>query len=71
MNPSKKMEGDPMTNNPPETMTIDETAQYLRISQSSLYKLTQEGRIPCQKVGWHWRFHRGAGSLVSADKKST
>jgi len=48
-----------MSSNPPEIMTIGETAQYLRISQSSLYKLAQEGRIPCQKVGRHWRFHRG------------
>lgn len=42
----------------PEIMTIGETARYLRISQSSLYKLAQDGRIPCQKVGKHWRFHR-------------
>jgi excisionase family DNA binding protein len=44
----------------PEIMTIGETAQYLRISQSSLYKLAQDGRIPCQKVGRHWRFFKPA-----------
>ena len=44
----------------PEIMTIGETAQYLRISQSSLYKLAQDGRLPCQKVGRHWRFRRQA-----------
>lgn len=49
-----------MVNNPPEIMTIGETAAYLRISKSSLYKLAQEGRIPCQKVGRHWRFRREA-----------
>jgi len=49
-----------MSSNPPEIMTIGETAQYLRISQSSLYKLAQEGRIPCQKVGRHWRFRKQA-----------
>jgi excisionase family DNA binding protein len=49
-----------MVNNPPEIMTIGETASYLRISISSLYKLAQEGRIPCQKVGRHWRFRREA-----------
>jgi excisionase family DNA binding protein len=49
-----------MVNNTPEIMTIGETAQYLRISLSSLYKLAQEGRIPCQKVGRHWRFRREA-----------
>ena len=47
-----------MTNNPPEIMTIRETAEYLRVSLSSLYKLAQEGRVPCQKVGRHWRFRR-------------
>jgi excisionase family DNA binding protein len=49
-----------MENNPPEVMIISETAQYLRISLSSLYKLAQEGRIPCQKVGRHWRFRKEA-----------
>jgi excisionase family DNA binding protein len=49
-----------MPNNPPEVMIISEAAQYLRISSSSLYKLAQEGRIPCQKVGRHWRFRKEA-----------
>lgn len=44
----------------PEIMTIGETAQYLRILRSSLYKLAQEGRIPCQKIGRHWRIRRQA-----------
>jgi excisionase family DNA binding protein len=44
----------------PDVMTIQETSQYLRIPISSLYKLAQEGRIPCQKVGRHWRFRREA-----------
>lgn len=42
----------------PDIMTIGETAEYLRISMSTLYKLAQDGRIPCQKVGRHWRFRR-------------
>jgi excisionase family DNA binding protein len=41
-------------------LTIHEVADYLRIPISSVYKLAQEGRIPCQKVGRHWRFHREA-----------
>jgi excisionase family DNA binding protein len=41
-------------------MTVDELADYLRIPKSSVYKLAQEDRIPCQKVGRHWRFHRRA-----------
>jgi len=43
-----------------QVMTVDEVAEYLRIPRSSLYKLAQEGRIPCQKVGRHWRFRRAA-----------
>lgn len=47
-----------MPNLLPDVMTIEETAQYLRIAKSSLYKLAQEGKIPCQKVGRHWRFRK-------------
>jgi len=39
-------------------LTIDELSEYLRISKSSLYKLAQHGKVPGQKVGKHWRFHR-------------
>lgn len=39
-------------------LTIDELSDYLRISRSTLYKLAQEGRVPCQKVGRHWRFRK-------------
>jgi len=49
-----------MTTQLPEIMTITETCGYLRIPRSSLYKLAQEGKIPCQKVGRHWRFRREA-----------
>jgi excisionase family DNA binding protein len=44
----------------PEVMTINETSQYLRIPVSTLYKLAQDGKVPCQKVGRHWRFRRAA-----------
>ena len=45
---------------PPAVMTIDDLSGYLQVSKSSLYKLAQEGKVPGQKVGKHWRFHRGA-----------
>lgn len=41
-------------------MSIDDLSAYLKIPKSTLYKLAQEGRIPCQKVGRHWRFHQEA-----------
>lgn len=39
-------------------MTISDLAEYLQVSKSSLYKLVQSGRVPGQKVGKHWRFHK-------------
>ncbi len=39
-------------------MTIEELAVYLKVSKSTLYKLAQEGKVPGQKVGRHWRFRR-------------
>jgi len=44
----------------PPVMNIAEVAEYLRIPRASVYKLAQQGRIPCQKVGRHWRFRREA-----------
>ena len=41
-------------------LTIDELAEYLKISKSTLYKLVQEGKVPGQKIGRHWRFSRRA-----------
>lgn len=45
---------------PPQVMTIDDLAAYLQIAKSTLYKLAQEGKVPGQKVGKHWRFSRTA-----------
>lgn len=45
---------------PPTVMTIDELATYLQVAKSTLYKLAQDGKVPGQKVGKHWRFHRNA-----------
>jgi excisionase family DNA binding protein len=50
----------PMNRNRLPTMTIAEVAEYLRIPRASVYKLAQRGKIPCQKVGRHWRFRREA-----------
>jgi len=41
-------------------MTIDELSAYLKVAKSTLYKLAQQGKLPAQKVGRHWRFHREA-----------
>ena len=41
-----------------DVFNIDELADYLKIPKSTLYKLVREGKIPAQKVGRHWRFHK-------------
>ena len=46
-----------MTAEPNKVMTIDDLAKYLKVSKSTLYKLSQDGKVPGQKVGRHWRFH--------------
>ncbi len=43
-----------------DIMTIEHLAAYLKISQSTLYKLVQDGKLPGQKVGKRWRFHKQA-----------
>ena len=41
-----------------DILTIVELSGYLKIPKSTVYKLCQEGKIPGQKVGRHWRFRR-------------
>ncbi|MBA4392212.1 MAG: DNA-binding protein [Desulfobacca sp.] len=53
---------------------IDELASYLKIPRSTLYKVVREGKIPSQKVGRHWRFHKEAidqwlGNRIASDQK--
>ena len=49
-----------MAENAGNVLTIEELADYLKISKSTLYKLAQSGALPGIKVGRHWRFHREA-----------
>jgi len=39
-------------------LTLDQVADYLQMSKSSIYKIVQKGRIPAYKVGRQWRFKR-------------
>lgn len=53
-----------------DVMTIEELATYLKLSKSTLYKLAQEGKVPGQKVGRHWRFHKAVIDRWLGDKKA-
>ena len=41
-----------------EIMTMDELAEYLKISKSTLYTLAQDNKLPGQKIGKRWRFRK-------------
>ncbi|MBA3051806.1 helix-turn-helix domain-containing protein [bacterium] len=41
-----------------EWMKLKETAEYLQISQTSLYRMLTSKKIPASKVGRQWRFNR-------------
>ena len=39
-------------------MTVPEVARYLKVSESTVYRLVRQGRMPARKVGGGWRFYR-------------
>jgi excisionase family DNA binding protein len=43
-----------------EILTIKQVADYLKVNERTLYKLTSEEKLPAFKVGGSWRFQRKA-----------
>jgi len=41
-----------------EILTLEEVAQYLRVSERTVYDWAQRGEIPAGKLGTSWRFKR-------------
>jgi len=39
-------------------LTLEQIAEYLQMSTSSIYKMAQVGKIPAYKVGRQWRFKK-------------
>lgn len=39
-------------------MTIEEVAQYMRVSRFTVYRLAKNHRIPATKIGHQWRFQK-------------
>ena len=52
-----------------QVFTIQELSKYLRIAESSLYKLVREGKIPGQKIGKTWRFYKPAIDSWLSEKR--
>ena len=43
---------------PERLMTLEEVAEYLRLSVHTVYKMAQKGKIPALKAGKKWRFRK-------------
>ena len=41
-----------------DIMTVEEVAEYLRVSERTVYEWAQRGEIPAGKLGTTWRFKR-------------
>jgi len=54
-----------------DILTLKEVAQYLKVTERTLYRLAQEGRIPAFRVGASWRFKRAdIDAWIEAQKRS-
>ncbi|HHH31785.1 MAG TPA: DNA-binding protein [Polyangiaceae bacterium] len=55
-----------------DILTIKEVAEYLKVTERTLYRLAQEGKIPAFKVGASWRFKRAdIDAWIEAQKPGT
>ena len=43
---------------PNEIMTVEEVAEFVRVSERTVYDWAKKGEIPCGKLGSIWRFKR-------------
>jgi len=41
----------------PELMTMQEVADYLRVTRSTVHRLLKRNEIPAFRIGRHWRFN--------------
>lgn len=43
---------------PDQILTVKEVADYLKLSDSTIYRLVNHGQLPGRKIGGTWRFSR-------------
>ena len=46
------------TKEPSQIMTVEEVADFLKLSKITVYKLVKKGDLPGFRVGNSWRFRR-------------
>jgi excisionase family DNA binding protein len=42
---------------PPTLMTLQEVADYLRVTRSTIHRILKRNQIPAFRIGRHWRFN--------------
>ncbi len=54
-----------------QTMTIKQVAEYLQVTQKTIYKLSWAGKLPGFKVGNTWRFRKeDINQWIESNKRS-
>lgn len=43
-----------------EILTLGEVSKYLKVDEQTIYRLSQQKRIPAFKVGGQWRYKKDA-----------
>jgi excisionase family DNA binding protein len=46
------------TRNNSQIMTVEEVAEFLKLSKITIYKLVKKGQLPGFRVGNSWRFRK-------------
>ncbi len=41
-------------------LTVPEVASFLKVSETTIYRLAKTGKLPARKVGGAWRFSQSA-----------
>jgi excisionase family DNA binding protein len=54
------MRAQPKSITEPRVLTVRELAGYLRVHQTTVYRLLREHKLPAFRVGADWRFNREA-----------
>jgi excisionase family DNA binding protein len=42
---------------PPTLMTLQEVADHLRVTRSTIHRMLKRNQIPAFRIGRHWRFY--------------
>ena len=53
-----------------EIMTVQEVADYLRISRTTVWRWCNEGRLPAFRIGREWRIKRDALEKTIAQSRA-